>query len=196
VREHRDKPRVAAQHVLEDVEPGELAGDRTVPAVDDDRHTRVGEEAPHGFEQLVARVVTADLDVRLHAPDTLVERLGEVAAGTRFGEERGGRHSLRGGCRELADPLVEPRRHVRLVWVHERREPRNAQVTQGGEPLVGGQPVVDGPLGAVLGARAVEERPHLLLHGVRQEVDVQVGQAGEAQRSGERRDLRIRTGDQ
>ena len=75
VGDHRGQARMRREHLAERARPGVRAGERAAAAVHDDRASRLGEHSPHRLEQLVARVVAADLHVRLEDPRARVERL-------------------------------------------------------------------------------------------------------------------------
>ncbi len=74
----------------------------------DDRHRRLGEQSPHRVKQLVPRVVTAHLQVRLEQPGTRGNRLRYVADRVGLGEEGGAVQGVRDPGREVSRPRVQP----------------------------------------------------------------------------------------
>jgi hypothetical protein len=68
VGEDDRQPRVRGQHVGEDVETGVGAAAWAVAAVHDRGDAGLGEQAPGGAQQRLARVEAADLHVRLDDP--------------------------------------------------------------------------------------------------------------------------------
>ena len=174
------------------------AGERTRggrgSGVDDDRHARVLEGPPGRVESRVGRGEPADLDVHLEQSRAGLERVGDVPTHPVLGKERGRVHGVRHAGSELRAPVVEPPRHPWLVRVGQRRDRPQPEGTDEVQAVLFPGPVVHRPGHSVAGLGPVEEGPDLAQHGVGQEVDVDVGQPGQAQRPPVGRDPGVRGG--
>ena len=142
-------------------DPGVAPRDRAVPAVRDDGDPGLGEQPPRRVEQRVAGVVAADLDVGLDQPRAPLDRVTQVGRHRLLGEERRGRDGLGHLGGPVQRPAGQPRGHVGLVGVDQRRERLDPERAQPGEALVLGQFVVDRPVVAVVGHGVVEVGPDL-----------------------------------
>ena len=88
------------------------------------------DDSPDMFEQWVVRVVATYLDVCLEDLGPVTDRRLDVVCGVRLGIKRRGGKAIRSRPGELGSPLIQPRRHLRLVRVDQRGETAHAELPQ------------------------------------------------------------------
>jgi hypothetical protein len=159
--------------------------------VDHDRHLRVGEQAPDLLEQRVVGREAAHLQVHLEDARAFIQRPAHVARHPGLGVERRRRQAARVGPGERQRPGVQVSGHVRPVGVGQRAEHPHAHRPQVRHPLPVAPLVADRPAHADQRPGRLEVLPHPAQHPRRQEVNVDIGQPGHAERPAERREVRV-----
>ena len=150
--------------------------------MNDDRDRGVLNSTPDRVEQRVVGLVAAHLNVRFEHPHSLGDRCGNVVACVRFGVKRRGGKTIRCSPRELQRPLVEPCRHLSLVWVDQCGEAEDAELSQHLHALGFCCAVSNRPFPAHQRTVGIEVLPHLVHHRFRHEMGVYVHHTGQAQR--------------
>ncbi len=168
-----------------------LGTHRGVPGVHDNRHPRLGEQAPDLLEQRVVRREAAHLQVHLEDARTRVQRLAHVARRPGFRVERRRRQAPRRVPAERHRPRVQVGRHARPVRVGKRAEQPHSHRPQVRHPLGVAPPVADRPARADQRPRLVEVLPHPPQQPRRQEVHVNIRQPRHPERPPEPRNVAV-----
>ncbi len=149
--------------------------------MDDDRHSSLFERLPRRVEDLVIGGEHTDLDVDFEQLRPGGQGFRHIVGGFGFGIEGAAVDDVGVGGGEFGVPLIQPRGHAGLVRVGQGRDGAQAEFAYGVEAGVLVEAVVDRPVAAVVVRGVVEVLPHLVEHVLRKEVDVDVGESGQAE---------------
>ncbi len=170
---------------------GVVGADRCMPGVHDHRHSGLGQLTPYRLEQRIVGREAAYLEVDLEDARARVQRLAHVIRHPRLRVKRRRRQAPRRGLRERQRPRVQVGRHLRPVREGQRAEHSHPHGPQVRHPLLVAPLVADRPADPDQRPGLVKVTPDLAQHPRRQEMSVDIGQPGHAERPAEGRDVQV-----